>query len=404
MKNLTERYLEYYTPLIQQFIKDVEPLSIPNINEMPEPFLPLFGKDYEQSALRIIFIGQDTKWWWDLREFIQAETAAPGKKLRERLDQFRQRAFTQWGKTRYTFWGFVMMTIAVLHGRKDWELMKKGAMVEILNSIAWGNVNAIEYFTSSASKRGVPEQFWHQVRLAGEPLNRFHHVVQALAPRVVVLLHKGLNAASYFEGYQIEKISQQDGIAHYRLPQIPVDLFHVPHPVRMKFDQGADHFCTKLAELLIDHKLAPQFPHFVSGQAEAQGVMDFLHRNAPAQNGCDKFEFVSWVANQLKKYETFMSVPALCELLNKKGYRTNYGTEYDGGRGSYRLVRSAYYRKKNTGDADSAHNIAIAFRRPNFAYTYSTEEEETVKEEIRLTARFDRFVSDGSDITFIPPS
>ena len=57
MKNLTERYLEYYTPLVQAFIQKLESLTIPEIKEMPEPFLPLFGKDYERSALRIIFIG-----------------------------------------------------------------------------------------------------------------------------------------------------------------------------------------------------------------------------------------------------------------------------------------------------------------------------------------------------------
>jgi hypothetical protein len=377
MKNITERYLEYYTPLIQQFIKNVELLSIPEIKEMPEPFLPLFGKDYEQSALRIIFIGQDTHWWWDLREFIEAEKASPGSRLRERLEHFRKRPFTQWGKTRHTFWGFAMMTIATLHGRKDWQLMKTGAMVEILNSIAGGNANAIELFKGSPRKREVPEQFWNHVRLAGEPLNRFQHVVQTLAPRVAILLHKGLNAATYFGEHQLEKISQQDGITHYRLPEIQVDIFHVPHPVRMKFDQGADHFCTKLAELLIDHKLAPRFPQFLKGQTEAQGVMDHLFQNAPAQTDCDKFEFVSWVANQLKKYETFMSVPAFCELLNKKGYRTNYGTPYEAGRGSYRLVRSAYYRKKNKGELESAHNIAVAFRRPNFNYAYLTDKQET---------------------------
>ena len=76
MKSLTERYLEYYTPLIQEVIQKRELLTIPEIKEMPEPFLPLFGKDYEQSALRIIFIGQDTRWWWDLREFIRAEKAS----------------------------------------------------------------------------------------------------------------------------------------------------------------------------------------------------------------------------------------------------------------------------------------------------------------------------------------
>ncbi len=377
MKNLTERYLEYYTPLIQEFIQQVELLPVPEIKDMPEPFLPLFGKDYEQSALRIIFIGQDTHWWRDLREFIEAEKACPGSRLRELLDQFRERPFTQSGKTRHTFWGFVMKTIAALHGRKDWELMKTGAMVEILNSIAWGNVNAIEFFKSSAQKRGVPEQFWNQVRLAGEPLNRFQHVVQTLSPRVAILLHKGLNSATYFGEYQVEKISQQEGITHYRLPHIQVDVFHVPHPVNMKFNKGADHYCSKLAELLIALKLAPRFPQFLKGQADAQGVMDHLFQNAPAQGGCDKFEFVAWVANELKKQETFMSIPALSELLNKKGYETNYSTPYGGGRGTYRLVRSAYYRKKNNGKLESAQNIAIAFRRPNFNYAYLTDSEET---------------------------
>jgi hypothetical protein len=118
MKSLTERYLEFYTPLVQEFIQKVESLPIPEIKDMPEPFLPLFGKDYEQSALRIIFIGQDTRWWWDLRKFTDAEKTCPGSKLRERLDQFRTRPFTEWGKTRNTFWGFVMMTIAALHGKK----------------------------------------------------------------------------------------------------------------------------------------------------------------------------------------------------------------------------------------------------------------------------------------------
>jgi hypothetical protein len=44
-----------------------------------------------------------------------------------------------------------------------------------------------------------------------------------------------------------------------------------------------------------------------------------------------------------------MSIPALCELLNGKGYKTNYGALYDAGRGSYRLVRSVYHRNDETG-------------------------------------------------------
>jgi len=373
MKQLTERYIDYYTPYIQTFIREVESLPIPNIADMPEPFLPLFGKDYEKSALRLIFIGQDTRWWWDLRKFMDAEKACPGSKLRERLDQFQNRPFIEWGKTRNTFWGFAMMMIAALHGKKDWGLMKAGAMVEILNSIAWGNANAIEFFTSSARRIGVPEDFWDAVRSAGEPLNQFQHIMKTLKPRVAIILWKGLNIAKYFRPYQLEQVLQKDEITHYRLPEIDVHVFHVPHPVNMKFNQGADHFCIGLTKLLIGHELTLQFPQFLAGQADAQKVMEYLHRNGPPQSACDKFDFVAWVAAELKKRDTFMSVPALCELLNRKGYKTNYGSSYDAGRGSYRLVRSAYHRMTKKGEPESAKNIAMAFRRPNFTYAYPTD-------------------------------
>ena len=50
---MEKRYIEYFTPLIQDFIRDVEPLTHPEIKKMPEPFFPLFGKNYEASALRL---------------------------------------------------------------------------------------------------------------------------------------------------------------------------------------------------------------------------------------------------------------------------------------------------------------------------------------------------------------
>ena len=65
-----------------------------------------------------------------------------------------------------------------------------------------------------------------------------------------------------------------------------------------------------------------------------------------------------------------MSVPALVQLANRAGYRTNYGAEFSGGRGSYRLVRGAYDRAKKRGDDEAATQIAEAFRKPDFSYAY----------------------------------
>jgi hypothetical protein len=102
--------------------------------------------------------------------------------------------------------------------------------------------------------------------------------------------------------------------------------------------------------------------------------MRYLHERAPARGeGFDKYDFVAWVADELKKRDTFMSVPALMDLVNEKGYTTNYGTPFSGGRGSYRLVSGTYHRMVAIGRQDRADNIALAFRRPNFEYAYDTE-------------------------------
>jgi hypothetical protein len=71
----------------------------------------------------------------------------------------------------------------------------------------------------------------------------------------------------------------------------------------------------------------------------------------------------------LNKQGAFMSVPRLVQLANEVGYRTDYGTEFSGGRGSYRLVRGAYWRSFNE-EPDTARAIAEAFRKPDFTYAY----------------------------------
>lgn len=58
--NLHGRMVEYYNPLVQDFLREVEPLNHPQIEHMPEPFFPAFGEGYERSALRMALIGQDT--------------------------------------------------------------------------------------------------------------------------------------------------------------------------------------------------------------------------------------------------------------------------------------------------------------------------------------------------------
>ena len=374
MTTLEKQYIDYYTPLVQDFVGELESLTHPDIKLMPEPHFPLFGKDYETSALRMAIIGQDTRGWGDLRNFLATEKVSPGSQLQDGLEEFREHEFTGWGNSRQTFWGFAMMMLAAIHGQENWGLMKQGKMLEILNSFAWAECNAIELHSSTPHKMEIPWDYWNNVRQAGDRFNRFRHIVETLHPHVAIILYRGLNPATYFEGYLYEVISTDGRLTHFRLPEISVDVIHAPHPQSMNRIEGADHFLAKIRELFLQHKITVPFPEFLSGQAEAKGVMDYLLKKmADIGPGQDKYEFVARVAEELAKRDTFMSVPALMDLVNTKGGRTNYGTEFEGGRGSYKLVSGTYHRMVAAGTPERAHNVAVAFRRPNFEYAYETD-------------------------------
>lgn len=374
MKTLENRYADYFTPLIQEFLRDVEPLPHPDIKLMPAPFFPLFGKSYETSALKLMVMGQDTAWWGDILEFIAKEKAHPGCKLADALRSFHSHEFTSWGGPRQSFWGFAMMFLAALHGQDNWGAMKQGKMTEILDSFAWGNGNAVELYSSTPQKIGVPPAYWDSVRRAGERLNRFRHIHETLRPDVVLVMYRGINIETYFEGFRTEMISRDGRLTHYRLPDVGVDVFHVPHPGSMNRIEGTDYFRDKLKELFVQHGFNSVFKSFVSGQEEGKKAMEYLHAKSPAIAGdFDKYQFVSWVAEELTKRDAFMSVPALVDLVNAKGGQTNYGTPFSGGRGSYRLVSGTYHRLNEAGKQREAHNVAVAFRRPNYEYAYDED-------------------------------
>ncbi len=372
---LTERYFAHYTPLVQSFVEKSSVLSHPDI-KMPEPFFPLFGKGYEHSSLRLVVVGQDTLGWGDLRGFLAAEAKSPGAKLREGLDYFKDHPFRGWGATRQRFWGFTMMLLAALHGQQDWHRMKAGHMREILDGFAWANCNAIELYGSTAKGMGVSADYWAALRKTGEHFDRLRHLLDVLNPHVVLIMYRGLNRATYFDGCDVEIHAKKGRLTHYFLPKEKVDVIHVPHPGSMNRIEGSDYFCATLKEVFLARGRTVAFPEFLNGQKEARQVIDHLRDQAPGRGlEFDKFAFVSWLADELAKRGTFMSVPALAELLNERGEETNYGTDYSGGRGTYALVRHAYHRHKRLGSPEGdakAHNIAVAFRRPDFSYAYDT--------------------------------
>lgn len=369
MANMDDRYFEYYGKLVEAFVRDVESLQHPDVDKMPYPHLPLFGSGYEQSALKLVIVGQDTKGWGDLKKYLADAKSDPGAALRSDLEEFRRHEFTKWGSHRHTFWGFAIMALAAIHGQPNWEVMKNGGLKEVLDSFAWAEANAVELF--KGEWKGVPRDYWEKVQAAGKRFDGIHHLVEVLKPNVVIVLYKGLKEEDYFHGYDYEKVSRNGRFTHFRLPTAKLDVLHMPHPRSMGYNEKADFFCKAAKSLMDDLGFAKNFPEFVNGTQEAAQTVEFLTKNAPEISGeFDKYALVAWIATEHAKRQAFMSVPTLASIINAKGGRTNGGERFSGGRGTYRLVSGSYQRYDKQGKGKIAESIAEAFRRPNFDYAY----------------------------------
>ena len=65
-----------------------------------------------------------------------------------------------------------------------------------------------------------------------------------------------------------------------------------------------------------------------------------------------------------------MSGEELAEHLNRNNFLTSYGTEYQGGRGTYKLISETYNWLKDLGLQNEADKIAEAFVKANGDFAY----------------------------------
>lgn len=242
-----ELYIKYYEPLIAEFCKRIENIGIaPNIKAMPEPFFNYFGKSYTIQSPKIVFIGQDTKWWGDLNSFLLESKKSLSSKLVEHFDSFEKHEFINWGSNRYTFWGFVLLFLASLNGKKDeWESLKSGEYPEILDTFAWANCEPIEYYNSTAAGLGIPKEYWENVREAGRVFYGFEHVLKTLNPDIAIILHNIGKDNDYFSGLNLSEVNDDD-LTHFKVNN--TNIFVLPHPSHMRFtpERNADFYCDLL--------------------------------------------------------------------------------------------------------------------------------------------------------------
>lgn len=84
-----------------------------------------------------------------------------------------------------------------------------------------------------------------------------------------------------------------------------------------------------------------------------------------------KKHYVWQLASFLNSFGMKMSGEELAEHLNRNNFLTKYGTEYQGGRGIYTLIRETWkWVQIDLGLPNEALKIAEAFVKPDGSFAY----------------------------------
>lgn len=69
-----------------------------------------------------------------------------------------------------------------------------------------------------------------------------------------------------------------------------------------------------------------------------------------------------------------MSADELADHLNRNNLKTSYGSEFEGGRGTYKLILETWkWVNHDLGLEDEAHNISMAYVKPDGTHAWEKD-------------------------------
>ena len=382
--NLYSRYCEYYRPLVQSFVQELESVKDSALlRYIPELFLPSWGKHYEMSRTKLVVLGRDTYGWGSGIPHFMSQVQEEKWNDIFNISEFQNLNYLKWdANRRYTFFGFVLYFLAWLYGVENWEYLKKRKHLNILHSFAWGNANAIERWDSPSLQKiraKIPKdeqrsfgRVYDCVKKASKVFDDYRHLEEILSPDVVFATCQKSDCDFYLSKSNpklLQKIPEAD-LWVYEIGKALI--VNIPHPMGIMYRRDghkADYYARELRHILESYgKILPMKDEFIKDGKLAEDFLNFIRQKLDSKTMSTR-DAVVMIASELRKQDACMTVPFLCNILNKCGFKPKWGGEYLGGRGSYRML-SWFYRHFETADSVIAEDIARAFKRVDGSYAY----------------------------------
>jgi hypothetical protein len=244
-----------YKPLVERFIDAIKHVKCKGL---PEPFFPVFGREYATANTRIVFAGMETRGCGNLVEFL--DHVDLNSAIFRNVAEFDKHAFLKWGnRPANDFFGFVLKFLAKFHGVADWRSLR-AERPEILSSFAWANTNSIERYHVTAKGNGVKWEDWKAIKDASAILDDLGNIMASLSPNVLVLLNWGSSGGHSRLNEWIKSglgrnstcLEVEDHLLWLESPDCPTRVLWTAHPTWTNKNRDFDAFVAKCANVVKD--------------------------------------------------------------------------------------------------------------------------------------------------------
>jgi hypothetical protein len=238
--------------------------------------------------------------------------------------------------------------------------LQKPPYKNILRSFIWGNTNSLERYEVSAKANNVNKDCWEKIKTASKIFDSAKYILDTCSPNILIITNWQQEESWLVGNNTCEHKVLDDHLWYYYLPNSNTHVYWLAHPGWLarngKFESSITTIINDLNSKGINASLADSYIANKIPQEENQII--------------DKHEYIGKLAQFLSSTKTVMSGFELAELLNRNNFKTSYGTEYAGTRGTYKLISDCYDYFKNINKQNIADAIASAFVKEdgNFAY------------------------------------
>lgn len=275
MIELREIYESNYASLWDEFITKIDRVDV---NNCPEPHLPVCGSNYEDSTYKIAFVGIETGGACALGKYKAIDD------LPQIIDDWKG-VFDDLmanGAWKWNFWRFIFQFLADFYNEDLHEFKIKGndlkAEVEkILNSFLWANTSSIERFHITAEKKKVSRENWEKVKDASKVFDKAENILAVFKPNVLILLNWAQASEDWFPQGMDDAVEIKElPLRYYFIKDYNTHLYWTYHPRAM--NNNFSRFSLAILEDIKERKIFENFPgeKFLEKRNQEKKILNIL--------------------------------------------------------------------------------------------------------------------------------